>query len=77
MPFIVANLILLLLSLLIYSHFRVGVYSYCRLSKMSKTNIRKNKKGLRKTSRDLQNLYRGKQRIRLSLFSYDRTTNAV
>ena len=45
MPFVVANLILLLLSLLIYSHFRVGVYSYCRLSKMSKTNIRKSKKG--------------------------------
>ncbi len=46
MPFPIANLILLLLVFCTYFHFRIGVYSYCRLEKMSKTYIRKYKKGI-------------------------------
>ena len=46
MPFFSANLILLLFGFLIYFNFRGGVDSYCRISKMSKSYIRKNKKGI-------------------------------
>ena len=46
MPFPVSNLILLLLGLFTYMHFRNGVYAYCRTSKMSKSYIRKNTKGI-------------------------------
>lgn len=45
MPFPLSNLILLLLGLLTYVHFRSGVYAYCRISKMSKSHICKNTKG--------------------------------
>lgn len=45
MPFPFLNLILLLSALFTYFHFRTGVYAYCRLSKMSKSYIRKNTKG--------------------------------
>ncbi len=45
MPFYLANLILLLFCFFTYFHFRCGVDSYCRISKMSKRYIRKNKKG--------------------------------
>lgn len=45
MPFPLSNLILLLLGLFTYFHFRSGVYACCRTSKMSKSYIRKNTKG--------------------------------
>ena len=45
MPFPLSNLILLILGLFTYVHFRCGVYAYCRISKMSKSYIRKNTKG--------------------------------
>ena len=45
MIFFAANLILTLLSLYMYVYFRCGIYSYCRVKKMSKTYIRKNTKG--------------------------------
>ena len=45
MPFPLLNFILLLFGFFTYFHFRCGVYSYCRISKMSKTYIRKNTKG--------------------------------
>lgn len=45
MPFSLMNLILLLFGIFTYFHFRSGVYSYCRISKMSKSYIRKNTKG--------------------------------
>ena len=45
MPFPALNLILLMLGLYVYIFFRCGVYAYCRMSKMSKTYIRKNRKG--------------------------------
>ena len=46
MPFPVSNLVLLLFGLFTYMHFRNGVYAYCRTSKMSKSYIRKNTKGI-------------------------------
>ena len=46
MPFPVSNLVLLLFGLFTYMHFRDGVYAYCRTSKMSKSYIRKNIKGI-------------------------------
>lgn len=46
MPFSLSNLILLLFGLFTYLHFRCGVYAYCRISKMSKSYIRKNTKGI-------------------------------
>ncbi len=46
MPFPLLNLILLLLGFFTYFHFRVGIYAYCRISKISKTYIRKNTKGV-------------------------------
>ena len=45
MPFPLANLILLIFGLFTYTHFRCGVHAYCRISKMSKSYIRKNTKG--------------------------------
>ena len=45
MPFSLANLILLIFCLFTYTHFRCGVHAYCRISKMSKSYIRKNTKG--------------------------------
>ena len=45
MPFPLSNLILLIFGLFTYVHFRCGVYVYCRISKMSKSYIRKNTKG--------------------------------
>ena len=45
MPFPITNLILLIFGLFTYTHFRYGVYAYCRISKMSKSYIRKNTKG--------------------------------
>ena len=45
MPFALLNLILLLLSLLIYGYFRSGVLAYCKLRKMSKSHFKKNTKG--------------------------------
>ncbi len=45
MPFPLLNLTLLLLGFVTYVHFRSGVYAYCRISKMSKSYIRKNTKG--------------------------------
>lgn len=45
MPFPLSNLILLIFALFSYIHFRGGVYAYCRISKMSKSYIRKNTKG--------------------------------
>ena len=46
MPFVLSNLILLLFCFFTYFHFRGGVYSYCRISKMSKSYIRKSQKGV-------------------------------
>ena len=45
MPFPLTNLILLVFGLFTYTHFRCGVHAYCRISKMSKSYIRKNTKG--------------------------------
>ena len=45
MPFWFTNLILLLFGFFTYFHFRTSVYAYCRISKMSKSYIRKNIKG--------------------------------
>jgi len=45
MLFPLLNLILLLFGVYTYVRFRIGVYAYCRLSKMSKSYIRKNTKG--------------------------------
>ena len=45
MPFPLSNLILLIFGLFTYVHLRCGVYAYCRISKMSKSYIRKNTKG--------------------------------
>ena len=45
MSFFLLNLILLLFCSFIYLHFRISVHAYCRMSKMSKTYIRKNQKG--------------------------------
>ena len=39
------NFFFLLISIYCYGYFRIGVYEYCRLSGMSKTFIKKNKKG--------------------------------
>ncbi len=39
------NIVIVLYNLLIYAVFRGGIYDYLRLSKMSKTNIKKNSKG--------------------------------
>lgn len=39
------NIVIVLYNLLLYAIFRGGVYDYLRLSKMSKTNIRKKRKG--------------------------------
>lgn len=41
------HIVIVLYNLLLYSIFRGGIYDYLRLSKMSKTNIRKNRKGLK------------------------------
>ena len=38
-------IVIALYNLLLYANFRSGIYSYLRLSKMSKTYIKKNKKG--------------------------------
>ena len=38
-------IIIALYNLLLYANFRSGIYSYLRLSKMSKTYIKKNRKG--------------------------------
>ena len=46
MPFPVSNLVLLLFGLFTYMRFRNGVYAYCRTSKMSKSYIHKNTKGI-------------------------------
>ena len=45
MLFPLLNLIMLLFGIFVYCSFRTGVYSYCRISKMSKSYIRKNTKG--------------------------------
>lgn len=45
MQFTLLNIIVLLCCIFIYFHFRSGVDAYCRISKMSKTYIRKNTKG--------------------------------
>lgn len=45
MPFPILNLILLLFGALTYFNFRSGVYSYCRVSGMSKSYFRKNTRG--------------------------------
>ena len=45
MPFPLSNLILLIFGIFTYVHFRCGVHAYCRISKMSKSYIRKNTKG--------------------------------
>ena len=45
MPFPLTNLILLIFCLFTYTHFRYSVHAYCRISKMSKSYIRKNSKG--------------------------------
>ena len=39
------QMVIVLYNLLLYFLFRGGIYSYLRLSKMSKTNIKKNQKG--------------------------------
>lgn len=41
------QIVIVLYNLVLYSVFRGGIYSYLRLSKMSKTNIRKHRKGLK------------------------------
>ena len=46
MPFPLSNLILLIFGLFTYTYFRCGVHAYCRISKMSKSYIRKNTKGV-------------------------------
>lgn len=46
MPFPLTNLILLIFGLFTYTHFRYSVHAYCRISKMSKSYIRKNTKGV-------------------------------
>ncbi len=46
MNFWLVNLILVISSAITYTLFRIGVYSYCRLNKMSKTYIRKSRKGI-------------------------------
>lgn len=45
MPFLFVNLILLLLGLFTYFHFRSGVSAFFRISKMRKRYIRMNQKG--------------------------------
>ena len=40
-------IVIVLYNLLLYSFFRSGIYDYLRLSKMSKSNIKKNRKGLK------------------------------
>ena len=46
MRFFILNLVILSCCGFIYFHFRSGVYAYCKISKMSSTYIRKNKKGV-------------------------------
>lgn len=45
MSFLLVNLSFLLISLYTYIYFRIGIGAYCKLQRMSKTFIRKNKKG--------------------------------
>ena len=46
MPFPVLNLILLLLGIFIYIHFRNGVQAYCKISKISTSYVRKSTKSI-------------------------------
>ena len=41
------SVVIVLYNLLLYTNFRSGIYAYLRLSKMSKSNIKKNRKGLK------------------------------
>ncbi len=43
--FYISMIIIAFYNLLLYASFRCGIYSYLRLSKMSKSNIKKNRKG--------------------------------
>lgn len=45
MDFFLINLFFLFISLYAYIYFRCGIGAYCKLRRMSKTFIRKNKKG--------------------------------
>ncbi len=45
--FYIFQIIIVLYNLYLYAMFRVGINDYLRLSKMSKTNIRKSKKGFK------------------------------
>lgn len=46
MEFFLVNLVFMLISLFAYIYFRTGISAYCSLMKMSKSFIRKNKKGV-------------------------------
>lgn len=41
------GIVIVLYNLVLYAIFRNGIYDYLRLSKMSKSNIKKNRKGLK------------------------------
>ena len=41
------GIVIVLYNLLLYAIFRTGIYDYLRLSKMSRSNIKKNRKGLK------------------------------
>ena len=41
------SVVIVLYNLLLYAIFRSGIYDYLRLSKMSKSNIKKNRKGFK------------------------------
>ena len=43
--FYTLHILIVVYNLLLYMNFRSGIYDYLRLSKMSKTNIRKSRKG--------------------------------
>jgi len=44
--FYLSNILIILYNLLLYFLFRRGIYNYLRLSRMSKSNIKKSRKGL-------------------------------
>ena len=51
------GIVIVLYNLLLYAIFRNGIYDYLRLSKMSKSNIKKNRKGLNAPYIKLMNEY--------------------
>ncbi|MBR5272614.1 MAG: hypothetical protein IKU25_04370 [Clostridia bacterium] len=46
MDYFLLNIIFLIFGLIYYLYFRAGISSYCKVSKISKSFVRKNKKGM-------------------------------